>query len=217
MQKTVTLLSIGCALLWSGCSVQQRTLMPGWHVERSSTNRPFQGVSREDRVAAPLPVASTAAEPDDVVAVRGDGEAWFESSLTPVIAWEPQGEIPPPPPMRLRVPAAVEAATISREVARPGSEVATTTIELDRDAELTLISLGAALLMLGYSPFSLLGYLIVFLASIVVTPLIHAVLWGETLNWASSRLGRIAVSLVLSGVLLTGMAALIGSVLGWVF
>ena len=217
MQKTVTLLSIGCALLWSGCSVQQRTLMPGWHVERSSTSVPFQGVSREDRVASVLPIASTGVEPDDVVAVRGDGEAWFESSLTPVTVWEPQKEIQPLPPRRLRVPAAVEAATIPRQVARPGSEVITTTIELDRDAELTLISLGAALLMLGYSPFSLLGYFIVFLASIVVTPLIHAVLWGETLNWESSRLGRIALSLVLSGVLLTGMAALSGSVLGWVF
>ena len=92
-----------------------------------------------------------------------------------------------------------------------------TAIQLDRDAELTLTLIGAALLMWGYMPFSIIGFLVVFLASIVGAPLVHALIWGEKMDWSQSRLGRIALSLVLSGLVLTGAVALVADILGLVF
>jgi hypothetical protein len=88
---------------------------------------------------------------------------------------------------------------------------------LDRETELTLVLLGAALLMWSYVPFSIIGYLIVFVASVVGAPLVHALIWGEKMDWGKTRLGRVALSLVLSGLVLTGAMALVADVLGLVF
>lgn len=92
-----------------------------------------------------------------------------------------------------------------------------TTIQLDRDAELTLTLVGAALLMWSYMPFSIIGFLVVFLTSIVGAPLVHAIIWGEKMDWGKTRLGRIALSLVLSGLVLTGAVALVADIFGLVF
>jgi hypothetical protein len=97
------------------------------------------------------------------------------------------------------------------------AELRETTIQLDRDAELTLTLIGAALLMWSYMPFSIIGFLIVFLASVVAAPLVHALIWGERMDWGKTRLGRVALSLVLSGLVLTGAVALLADILGLVF
>lgn len=91
------------------------------------------------------------------------------------------------------------------------------TMNLDRDTELTLVLLGAALLMWGYAPFSIIGYLIVFVASVLGASLVHALIWGERMDWGKTRLGRVALSLVISGVVLTGVMALVADILGLVF
>ena len=91
------------------------------------------------------------------------------------------------------------------------------TIDLDRETELTLVLLGAALLMWGYAPFSIIGYLIVFVTSVLGAPLVHALIWGEKMNWGKTRLGRVAISLALSGLVLTGAMALVADILGLVF
>jgi hypothetical protein len=90
-------------------------------------------------------------------------------------------------------------------------------IEIDRPTSVALITLGAAALMWGYTGFSFLGWAIVFLASIVAAPLVHALIWGERMSWESSRLGRIALSLVLAGLVLSGAMAMMANLLGWVF
>ena len=194
------------AVLASGCSIQKRTLMPGWHVERTTQMR----VAPEDEVTM-----ATLEE------TEGAG-AWEHEVLqsasashrpVPVVAARPAGmkalEIAAPRGI-LQVPTAKSLAN---------EQTHDTTLQLDRDAELTLTLIGAALLMWGYMPtsFSIIGFLVVFLASIVGAPLVHALIWGERMDWGSSRLGRIALSLVLSGLVLTGAVALVADILSLVF
>lgn len=192
------------AVLASGCSIQKRTLMPGWHVERAAPSR----VAPEDQV--------TIASLDET---EGAG-VWEHEVLQSRTASHR------PASVSANRPAGMEAL----EIAAPQgilqapttpclSENKThdTTIQLDRDAELTLTLIGAALLMWGYMPFSIIGFLVVFLASIVGAPLVHALIWGEKMDWGKSRLGRIALSLVLSGLVLTGAVALVADILGLVF
>lgn len=192
------------AVLASGCSVQKRTLMPGWHVERAAPSR----VVPEDQVTM---AALDATE---------EAGAWEHEVLQTVPASHR------PVPVAAARPAGMEAL----EIAAPQGilQAPTTpslsknkthdpTIQLDRDAELTLTLVGAALLMWSYMPFSIIGFLVVFLASIVGAPLVHALIWGEKIDWSKSRLGRIALSLVLSGLVLTGAVALVADILGLVF
>jgi hypothetical protein len=204
MHRRAVILVAAIAVLASGCSIQKRTLMPGWHVERTTQMR----VAPEDEVTM-----ATLEE------TEGAG-AWEHEVLqsasashrpVPVVAARPAGmkalEIAAPRGI-LQVPTAKSLAN---------EQTHDTTIQLDRDAELTLTLIGAALLMWGYMPFSIIGFLVVFLASIVGAPLVHALIWGEKMDWGKSRLGRIALSLVLSGLVLTGAVALVADILGLVF
>ena len=192
------------AVLASGCSIQKRTLMPGWHVERTTQMR----VAADDEV--------TMASFDDIVAA----EAWEHEVLqtapashrpVPVAAAIPTGI----EPLAITAPRGIRQVPTAKSLANEHSH--DTTIQLDRDAELTLTLIGAALLMWGYMPFSIIGFLVVFLASIVGAPLVHALIWREKMDWGKSRLDRIALSLVLSGLVLTGAVALVADILGLVF
>lgn len=192
------------AVVASGCSIHKRTLMPGWHVERAAQPR----VAPEDR--------ATMATLDET---EEEG------------AWDPEVLKAPtashrPVSISVDRPAGLEALVIAapqgiRQVATTPSLAKNQThdpaIQLDRDAELTLTLIGAALVMMSYMPFSIIGFLVVFLASIVGAPLVHALIWGEKMDWSKSRLGRIALSLVLSGLVLTGAVALVADILGLVF
>ena len=192
------------AVLASGCSIQKRTLMPGWHVERTTQMR----VASEDHVTM------TALD-------QTEGAGTWEHE---VLQAAPASHRPLP--VAAARPAEMEALAIAaphgiQQIPTSQSLVKNqthdTTIQLDRDAELTLTLIGAALLLSGYMPFSIIGFLVVFLASIVGAPLVHALIWGEKMDWGKSRLGRIALSLVLSGLVLTGAVALVADILGLVF
>ena len=202
-RKAVVCLAV-LALLASGCTIQKRTLMTGWHVER---------VSQPDATfhdEAPM-------------AANGGGP--------PESTWRPEVLQPPPAsirsaPIQRRTPSVIQVLPVhapqkfhwsQRKPTLLTTDGHGTAIQLDRDAELTLTLIGAALLMVGYTPFSIIGFLVVFLASIVGAPLVHALIWGERMNWAKSRLLRIALSLVLSGLVLTGVVHLLTNVLGLVF
>ena len=181
--------------------------MPGWHVERVSPNRAEQTVSPDALVDSP----------DETWAGLEEGiELDFSTEranldVALVATKRPQHVEPVP----LSVPSNVEPVVRQKKLQR--AITADTTIQLDRDAELTLTLIGAALLMWGYMPFSIIGFLVVFLASIVGAPLMHALIWGESMDWGQSRLIRIALSLVLSGLVLTGAVALVADILGLVF
>lgn len=192
------------AVLASGCSIQKRTLMPGWHVERTTQMR----VAPEDQV--------TMATLDETeVAVAWEPEViQFPSAShrpVPVAAARPTGM----EALDIAAPQGIRQVPTAKSLAN--EQTHDTTIQLDRDAELTLTLIGAALLMWGYMQFSIIGFLVVFLASIVGAPLVHALIWGEKMDWGKSRLGRIALSLVLSGLVLTGAVALVADILGLVF
>ena len=184
--------------------------MPGWHVERVSPNCAEQTVSPDAFVAGP----------DDTWAGVEEGlELDFSNEradldLALVATKRPQLEkhVEPVP---LSVPSQVEPVAYQKKLQR--AITADSAIELDRDAELTLTLVGAALLMWGYMPFSIIGFLVVFLASIVGAPLVHSIIWEEKMDWVETRLGRIALSLVLSGLVLTGAVALVADILGLVF
>ena len=192
------------AVLASGCSIQKRTLMPGWHVERTTQMR----VAPEDEVTM-----ATLEE------TEGAG-AWEHEVLqsasashrpVPVAAARPDGM----EALAIATPRGIHRTPTTARLAK--KQTHDTTIQLYRDAELTLTLIGAALLMWGYMPFSIIGFLVVFLASIVGAPLVHSLIWGEKMDWGKSRLGRIALSLVLSGLALTGAVALVADILGLVF
>ena len=204
MQRRAVILVAAIAVLASGCSIQKRTLMPGWHVERAAPSR----------VAPEAHVTMAALDETE------EAEAWEHEVLqSPSASHRPE-------PVATARPARVQALEIvpSRRIRQvptakslANNQTHDTTIQLDRDAELTLTLIGAALLMWGYMPFSIIGFLVVFLASIVGAPLVHALIWGEKMDWGKSRLGRIALSLVLSGLVLTGAVALVADILGLVF
>ncbi|MBO74514.1 MAG: hypothetical protein CMD33_04490 [Flavobacteriales bacterium] len=187
-----------------GCSMQKRMLMPGWHVERNTQPRAFE---LDNTMVASL----------DDAAVEKEGRSLvlnpFESSHRPERVETTRSpdlealEISSPPPIR--------QTRVATDLAKMQGLDAT--IQLDRNAELTLTLVGAALLMWGYIPFSIIGFLVVFLASIVGAPLVHALIWGEKMEWSKSRLVRIALSLVLSGLVLTGVVALVADILGLIF
>ena len=192
------------AVLASGCSIQKRTLMPGWHVERTTPMR----VAYEDHL--------TVAALDET---EGE-EAWEHEALQAAPVSHRPLQVAAARPVGVQALAIAAPQGIQQAQTTPGmakKQTHDTTIQLDRDAELTLTLVGAALLMWGYMPFSIIGFLVVFLASIVGAPLVHALIWGEKMDWGKSRLGRIALSLVLSGLVLTGAVALVADILGLVF
>ena len=204
MQRIVLILIAAIAALASGCSIQKRSLMPGWHVERASHSR----VAPEDQ-------GTMVALYETEVA-----EAWESGVLqTPHASHRPPS-LPTANPVALQAlavgtPQGIRKASITPSLVETQSH--DTTIQLDRDAELTLTLVGAALLMWSYMPFSIIGFLVVFLTSIVGAPLVHAIIWGEKMDWGKTRLGRIALSLVLSGLVLTGAVALVADIFGLVF
>ena len=198
------MLFVAVAVLASGCSIQKRTLMPGWHVERAA-----QALVGVDEGATMVALGET----DEL-------EGWEPEVLqTPHASHRPPS-LPTTNPVALQslsidVPREIRQSPRSPHlVKKQGHD---TVVSLDRDAELTLTLIGAALLMWGYMPFSIIGFLVVFLASIVGAPLVHALIWGEKMDWGKSRLGRLALSLVLSGLVLTGAVALVADLLGLVF
>ena len=198
------MLFVAVAVLASGCSIQKRTLMPGWHVERAA-----QALVGVDEGATMVALG----EADEL-------EGWEPEVLqTPHASHRPPS-LPTTNPVALQslvidVPREIRQSPRSPHlVKKQGHD---TVVSLDRDAELTLTLIGAALLMWGYMPFSIIGFLVVFLASIVGAPLVHALIWGEKMDWGKSRLGRLALSLVLSGLVLTGAVALVADILGLVF
>ena len=192
------------AVLASGCSIQKRTLMPGWHVEHTT----------QIRVAPEHEVTMATLDETEVA------EAWEHEVLPSPSASHRPEPVATARPVRVQ---ALEIATSQRIRQVPTTpnlakkQTHDTTSQLDRDAELTLTLIGAALLMWGYMPFSIIGFLVVFLASIVGAPLVYALIWGEKMDWGKSRLGRIPLSLVLSGLVLTGAVALVADILGLVF
>lgn len=204
MQTKVLFLATAVAVLASGCSIQKRKLMPGWHVERAM------------QALADANVEATMAALDD----SPKAEVWEPEVLqTPHASHRPPS-LPTTNPVALQslvidVPREIRQSPRSPHlVKKQGHD---TVVSLDRDAELTLTLIGAALLMWGYMPFSIIGFLVVFLASIVGAPLVHALIWGEKMDWGKSRLGRLALCLVLSGLVLTGAVALVADILGLVF
>lgn len=187
------------AVAWltvTGCTLQKRTLLPGWHVERVHKPAPMQGEEVTNATAAEARTEWTAV-----------------SAAHPTqVATSTQ---PPMKSLDRRPARTIGLVQPTKSMQR--AELRETTIQLDRDAELTLTFIGAALLMWSYMPFSIIGFLIVFLASVVAAPLVHALVWGERMEWGKARLGRVALSLVLSGLVLTGAVALLADILGLVF
>lgn len=196
------------AVAWltvTGCTLQKRTLLPGWHVERVHKPMPMQGEEATNATAAEAQTewtAVSAAHPTQVA-----------TSTQPVRAKTTQQT----PMISLDRRPVQTIGLIQPTKSMQRAELRDTTIQLDRDAELTLTLIGAALLMWSYMPFSIIGFLIVFLASVVAAPLVHALIWGERMDWGKTRLGRVALSLVLSGLVLTGAVALLADILGFVF
>lgn len=204
MQKSMMLLVAVAWITATGCTLQKRTLLPGWHVERVHKPAPVQGEEVTNGTAAEARAewtANAAAPP-----------AQLETSTQPARATATQL---PLKGLDRRLAQTISGVQPAKTLQR--AELRDTTIQLDRDAELTLTLIGAALLMWSYMPFSIIGFLIVFLASIVGAPLVHALIWGERMDWGKTRLGRVALSLVLSGLVLTGAVALLADVLGLVF
>lgn len=204
MQRKAVILVAAMAVLASGCSIQKRTLMPGWHVERTTQMR-----------VAPEPEVTMATLDETDVA-----EVWEHEVLqSPPASHRPEPVATARPAgmeaLAIALPQGIQQVPIAKSMAN--EQTHDTTIQLDRNAELTLTLIGAALLMWGYSSFSIIGFLVVFLASIVGAPLVHALIWGEKMDWGKSRLGRIALSLVLNGLVLTGAVALVADILGLVF
>jgi len=194
-------------LLGTGCLVEKRTLMSGWHVER--THRAEVMVqSNEVQLNEAWP------EHQPTQPQRRALQETEEIEQTLARATQPRRGYVQALPLQSVRPLVHYTATKNLKRSRTRSADG---IEIDRPTSVTLITLGAAALMWGYSSFSFLGWAIVFLASIVATPLVHSLIWGERMTWESSRLGRIALSLVLSGLVLSGSMALVANLLGWVF
>jgi hypothetical protein len=194
-------------LLGTGCLVEKRTLMSGWHVER--THRAEVMVqSNEVQLNEAWP------EHQPRQPQRRALQETEEIEQTLARATQPRRGYVQALPLQSVRPLVHYTATKNLKRSRTRSADG---IEIDRPTSVTLITLGAAALMWGYTSFSFLGWAIVFLASIVATPLVHSLIWGERMTWESSRLGRIALSLVLSGLVLSGAMALVANLLGWVF
>jgi len=194
-------------LLGTGCLVEKRTLMSGWHVER--THRAEVMVqSNEVQLNEAWP------EHQPTQPQRRALQETEEIEQTLARATQPRRGYVQALPLQSVRPLVHYTATKNLKRSRTRSADG---IEIDRPTSVTLITLGAAALMWGYTSFSFLGWAIVFLASIVATPLVHSLIWGERMTWESSRLGRIALSLVLSGLVLSGFMALVANLLGWVF
>jgi len=194
-------------LLGTGCLVEKRTLMSGWHVER--THRAEVMVqSNEVQLNEAWP------EHQPTQPQRRALQETEEIEQTFARATQPRRGYVQALPLQSVRPLVHYTATKNLKRSRTRSADG---IEIDRPTSVTLITLGAAALMWGYTSFSFLGWAIVFLASIVATPLVHSLIWGERMTWESSRLGRIALSLVLSGLVLSGFMALVANLLGWVF
>ena len=194
-------------LFGTGCLVEKRTLMSGWHVER--THRAEVMVqSNEVQLNEAWP------EHQPTQPQRRALQETEEIEQTLARATQPRRGYVQALPLQSVRPLVHYTATKNLKRSRTRSADG---IEIDRPTSVTLITLGAAALMWGYTSFSFLGWAIVFLASIVATPLVHSLIWGERMTWESSRLGRIALSLVLSGLVLSGAMALVANLLGWVF
>jgi hypothetical protein len=204
MQRRAVILVAAIAVLASGCSIQKRTLMPGWHVEHTTQMR----VAPEDEVTMATLDESEVAEAWEPEVLQSPSASHRPE---PVAAARPDGM----EALEIAAPQGIRQVPTTPNLANEHTH--DTTLQLDRDAELTLTLIGAALLMWGYMSFSPIGFLVVFLVSIVGAPLVHALIWGERMDWGSSRLGRIALSLVLSGLVLTGAVALVADILSLVF
>lgn len=211
MDKIPNLLILLCAVAFTGCSIQQRTLMPGLHIERvKDVTVQSQPSCAVDEVASAAeaaradfrPEAQTEEVQDDAPGLRKNEVASRREHET----------------VQLLIPRTIRPLeTVPAWSELKVGAVRENTVDLDRETELTLVLLGAALLMWSYVPFSIIGYLIVFVASVLGAPLVHALIWGEKMDWGKTRLGRVALSLVLSGLVLTGAMALVADVLGLVF
>lgn len=194
-------------LFCTGCLVEKRTLMSGWHVER--THRAEVMVqSKEVQLNEAWP------EHQPTQPQHRALQETEEIEQTLARATQPRRGYVQALPLQSVRPLVHYTATKNLKRSRTRSADG---IEIDRPTSVTLITLAAAALMWGYTSFSFLGWAIVFLASIVATPLVHSLIWGERMTWESSRLGRIALSLVLSGLVLSGAMALVANLLGWVF
>jgi hypothetical protein len=201
------ILGLFVLLFGTGCLVEQRTLMRGWHVERTHRAEVMvhsNEVHSNEAWPALLPTQLQCAELSDAAEVEQTLAQATETRRGYVQAL----------PLQSVKPLAHITATSDLKRCRTRSADG---IEIDRPTSVALITLGAAALMWGYTSFSLLGWAMVFLASIVAAPLVYSLIWGERMTWESSRLGRIALSLVLSGLVLSGAMALVANLLGWIF
>lgn len=208
MRSIHHLFGILIAMLLVGCTLQQRTLMPGVYVDRVHKPTAQDGAGEAESAfddhepwVAPIPDPMLEKRlRHEAVLLGAEAMVPMRHELLTLTSLEPQ-------------PARVSPVKAELET----SAARDNTIDLDRETELTLVLLGAALLMWGYAPFSIIGYLIVFVASVLGAPLVHALIWGEKMNWGKTRLGRVAISLALSGLVLTGAMALVADILGLVF
>ena len=208
MRSLHHLFGILFAMLLVGCTLQQRTLMSGVYVDRVHKPTALDGAGEaasafddQEPWVAPIPDPVPQARPrPEAELLEAEAMVSMPHELLTLTSLEPQ-------PARVSTAKAELKTSVAPE----------NTIDLDRETELTLVLLGAALLMWGYAPFSIIGYLIVFVASVLGAPLVHALIWGEKMNWGKTRLGRVAISLALSGLVLTGAMALVADILGLVF
>ncbi len=208
MRSLHHLFGILFAMLLVGCTLQQRTLMPGVYVDRvhkltvqNDIGEAESSLDDQEPWVAPIPDPMLEERPrPEAVLLGAEAMVPMRHELLTLTPLEPQ-------PARVSPAKAEMKINVARE----------NTIDLDRETELSLVLLGAALLMWGYAPFSIIGYLIVFVASVLGAPLVHALIWGEKMNWGKTRLGRVAISLAISGLVLTGAMALVADILGLVF
>ncbi|MDA0912771.1 MAG: hypothetical protein O2818_07340 [Bacteroidetes bacterium] len=213
------IIGICVLLIMTGCSVQKESFLAGF------------AVASHQGPAEPAPVISFQDPRPDV---RDKNSLATQIEILPEAI--EKGECSPKPPAanssksirmlpaRKKLPEQVgQFESIQQKSAGRVSEEVDNQIEeqgeipIDRNLGLTLLTIGAAAMMWGYTSFSLLGFLLVFLASLAFAPAVHSLIWKEPLNWQKSRFGRIALSMVLSGLVLSGIVAMLANFLGWVF
>ena len=225
------LLLVLAAWLLPGCTIQQRTLTKGLYLERASAWDPsehrgigesfYDDVDYGDHTDESIELVET----EFIPAFAHMENPARRMDLLRETELESKTELK----ASFDAPYLANYSVMDQEMSSTNSSLpkqsgvktnqiaASEGIDMDRTTSMTLIFIGAALLMLAYSGFSLLGSALVFLASIVVTPSVYNFIWGERMAWDRSRLGRIALSLFLSGLVLSGALGNLTELLCWVF
>ncbi|MFZ8836855.1 MAG: hypothetical protein ACO2XQ_07390, partial [Flavobacteriales bacterium] len=169
------IIGICVLLIMTGCSVQKESFLAGF------------AVASHQGPAEPAPVISFQDPRPDV---RDKNSLATQIEILPEAI--EKGECSPKPPAanssksirmlpaRKKLPEQVgQFESIQQKSAGRVSEEVDNQIEeqgeipIDRNLGLTLLTIGAAAMMWGYTSFSLLGFALVFLSSLAVTPAMH--------------------------------------------